>query len=386
MSISICSYEDCLGCGLCESICPKSAISIQIINGFFRPVISNDCISCGLCKKKCLLYSKPFLLYSPKSVFASWSHDDSNHFKSSSGGLAYTISYHFILKGGAVVGVWFNPASGKVEHRIFEDQNDLYLMRGSKYVQSLKHNKIFKKVIEKLRDKDVLFIGMPCEVYAMQHCISKTKTKHQIYYIDLICHGGSSPECLYNHLSLITNNIQNISFRGGDQNWKLCVYKTNNKLVYSEWNTIDPYFSQFMKHTIYQNACYSCMFAGIKRTGDLTLGDFWGIASEVKRLSPPGGINILLINSGRGQDLIDLVKNEIELIARPIEEAIGCNETLRNPTQKPDDYEELWQLINLQGFHKAIKMLYGIRSKRIILLNRVKQIASRIRKILSRIS
>ena len=48
------SYN-CIGCGLCEAICPKKCIEInEVGNKGLLPVIKEDkCTNCGICIKVC---------------------------------------------------------------------------------------------------------------------------------------------------------------------------------------------------------------------------------------------------------------------------------------------------------------------------------------------
>ena len=47
--------EVCCGCGVCEQICPKQAITMCADDeGFLYPVVDmNKCIDCGLCEIRC---------------------------------------------------------------------------------------------------------------------------------------------------------------------------------------------------------------------------------------------------------------------------------------------------------------------------------------------
>ena len=51
----ICTALDCVGCGVCVSVCPQRCISMEENKeGFLYPVIDIEkCINCGLCEKKC---------------------------------------------------------------------------------------------------------------------------------------------------------------------------------------------------------------------------------------------------------------------------------------------------------------------------------------------
>lgn len=359
----ICPKESCLGCALCESECTRNAITMQIVDGFYRPIVSEACVSCGICIKNCPINNKNLIKgqSAPKISYAAWCKDDKLHFESSSGGLAYEIAYTFIQSGGFVVGIWYNSETALVEHRIYDFVDELHCMRGSRYVLSNKA-KIYRMVAEKLEEKDGLFIGVPCEVYAMRQFVKHLHCKQDLYCIDLLCHGGASPQCLQEHMNAVSKGrkAENVTFRGGKDDCRLTVWGNNRKKLYSNGQFIDSYFLMFMKRVILQKACYSCIFAGAERVGDLTLGDFWGIDSEIEKQTDVRGINMLFINSAKGQKLIKKNEPDIVMIPRPIEEAVNGNDTLREPTRMPVEYEEFWKLVHLKGFCRAVKEIYGI--------------------------
>ncbi len=361
----VCLENNCVGCSLCKSICNKNAIDIQIVKGFYRPIINDDCIGCERCTKicpannvesiNCAKHNKPSI------AFAAWSKNDESHFQSTSGGMAFELARQFIKKDGFVVGVWFNSNQNMVEHRLYESEEELLYMRGSKYVQSNKVD-IYPKIIKKLNDKKGLFMGVPCEVYAIKKYIeanNKVSVK-DMYYVDILCKGAASPKCFDEHIKKVSvgKKIHNVTFRGGEYDCMLTLYGKNNKILYQDGQFSDPYFKLFMRHTILQPACFNCYFAGAKRVGDLTLGDFWGVDEEVKKKSVDKGLNMLFINSAKGQQLIDSVAKNVVMIERPAQEAIDGNEILCGPTIKEEEYDLLWTIINKHGFHKAAKEVY----------------------------
>jgi len=44
--------ENCVGCGLCEKVCPKDSIAVTT-NGNFKVVIDDSCVNCGVCAVYC---------------------------------------------------------------------------------------------------------------------------------------------------------------------------------------------------------------------------------------------------------------------------------------------------------------------------------------------
>ena len=87
---------------------------------------------------------------------------------------------------------------------------------GSKYVKSNPKN-IYSKIHERLKQGDrVLFIGLPCQVAALNNYI---KDKKNLYTVDLICHGSPSPIILEKYLAenyVDIRKIKDLNFRNSN--------------------------------------------------------------------------------------------------------------------------------------------------------------------------
>ncbi len=370
--VQICEKEKCFGCSLCHDLCPVGAISIETIGGFYYPVIDKEkCVSCGKCQKFCPANNEENIEKSknetPDIAYAAWSKDDKRHFESASGGIATELSKAFIERGGFVVGVWFNPETYVVEHKICETIDELEACAKSKYVQSSKTG-IWSKIKEKIKEKPCLFIGVPCEVFAFKTlCTTLDQTKIKPFYcVDILCRGGSSPHIFNEHIRKINNgkHIKNISFRGGEYDGSLVLYGKDDKIIYNFNALYDPYYICFEKHSIFRKNCFSCMFAGSKRISDLTIGDFWGLDEQVLKTIKINGRSLFFINSENGNTLVNIIKDKINITERPVEEAIKGNFTLNCPTEKPKEYDELWNKAEKEGFYGAFKLVYHFNWQR----------------------
>lgn len=362
----ICEKEKCFGCSLCHDLRPVGAISIETLDGFYYPVIDKEkCVSCGKCQKLCPANNEEEIKKSkyetPDVAYAAWSKDDKRHFESASGGIATELSKAFLEQGGFVVGVWFNPETYVVEHKICETIDELETCAKSKYVQSSKTG-IWKQIKEKIKEKPCLFIGVPCEVFAFKTlCLTLDQTKIKPFYcVDIICRGGASPYVFNEHIKQINKGkrIKNISFRGGKYDGSLVLYDNDNKIIYNFNAFYDPYYICFEEHSIFRKNCFSCKFAGSKRISDLTIGDFWGLDEQVLKTIQINGRNLFFINSDNGNVLINMIKDKVILTERPVEEAIKGNFTLNCPTEKPKEYDELWVKIEKDGFYEAFELIY----------------------------
>ena len=96
-----------------------------------------------------------------------------------------------------------------------------------------------------------------------------------------------------------------------------------------------PYYFAFIYGHINRENCYSCIYANDKRVSDLTIGDFWGLKSDSKFYNERNnGISVLLPLNEKGIKLIEMIKDEIDIERRNIDEAINGNDQLRAPLKK----------------------------------------------------
>lgn len=353
----ICKKEDCTGCFACYNICPKNAINMKEDEyGYIYPEIDKyKCINCNLCKKVCPSV-KLIKLFKSQKALAMWNNDNNIRKTSTSGGIATTL-YKFILKKNGIIYGCSNSVEDKFPFVRIDKIQDLHKVQGSKYVHAY-INDTYRKVKEDLEEKkDVMFIGTPCQVAGLKNFLQKEY--RNLYTADIICHGVPSQKLLKDEILYKLGKIKNakVTFR---ENGNFCirVYESGN-LVLDEMQDKNFYFLGFMKSLFYRENCYTCRYANSNRVGDLTLGDFWGIGkanSENKyEKEEKNGISVCLVNTEKGEKLIDNIKGECYLEERSISEAIDGNAQLRSPAIKNKEYDKFKKLYVVSGYKVARK-------------------------------
>lgn len=347
----------CYGCTVCYNICPQNAIElVKDEQGFIVPKVDQKlCNECSLCEKNCMVYTDNLKLNEVCSVFAAKSKSEKIHLTSQSGGVAYEISEKFLNKinHSIVFGAAFNEKM-EVRHIDIENQNNLYLLQGSKYVQSYLGS-VFKKVEQNLKkDKKVLFIGTPCQVYGLkQYCMIKQSNMDNLFTCDLVCYGVSSPGVFKDWIKMLEegkkSNLKEMYFRDPSDKWgngrekyvfvKGEILKTK---VYMNW-----YFANFITRT----SCETCKFSNIKRAGDITLGDFWGINECMPDFADKQGISLVLINSEKGKYIWELLENDLKYRKSNIESAQKAQTRLEENEKKIDivNKKRFWKIYNKYG-------------------------------------
>ena len=341
--INIVQSEICTGCGTCAQICPVKAISMkENKEGFLFPAIDDEiCIDCGLCAQSCPMLNLP--TYSQKEepkAFAAWA-DIEMRAKGSSGGIFACLSEYIIDHGGVVFGAAFESGCRKLKHVAITKKEDLYKIYKSKYIQSeigLAYIQA-KEFLEK--DMLVLFSGTPCQIDGLKSFLKKEY--NNLYTVDILCHGVPSPKAFNCFLDEISKGkeIEHVDFRDKKYGWGtlINISLTNHENVYEYYN--GNYFRAFLNGLSMRESCFNCKYSHPQRVGDITLGDFWGIASFDKSLDDKKGTSLVLCNSIKGLNLFEkinfmLAKKVFIPYEKVIEISTKANAALVRPTWKPE--------------------------------------------------
>lgn len=343
---TVCEKNACTGCMACAEVCPKQAIEIRDSVSAYNAVIDEaKCIDCGLCHKKCQSCTD-VALNKPESWYQGWASDESIRMNSSSGGLAAEISRAFIRNGGIVC----SCISGNGEFRFgfAETESEAAQFAGSKYVKSNPYgiyNRIKKLLSE---ERKVLFIGLPCQAAAVR-LYAGEKLSENLYTADLICHGTPSPKLLRSFLEQSCkdpDSIDKIAFRSSTSYG----IEYDGKRVLPK-GAVDNYLLSFLCSLDHTENCYSCKYAQINRTGDLTLGDSW--SSELPADEHKKGISLILCQTEKGRELLEM--SRIELHDVDLERAVAANDQLRAPAARSDKQDKFFKAYEKGGFNHAAR-------------------------------
>ena len=354
----ICETSSCTACGACAGVCPRNCISFRIdnkVNGHIFPVIDQEmCNNCGLCERTCPV-NTPLQLSKPIRTFASYAKDESVCNSSTSGGLSYSLCREILKRGGVVYGSVIKYGDGfTILHERIDDIVDLVKTQSSKYVHSKIGRDIYQSVKKDLTEgREVLFTGTGCQIAGVRNYLKKDYSN--FFAIDIICHGVPSIQLLVDYLSAKydVSQINQLSFRSKSRCSIYGMYGMYG--IFGEPICLplqsNLYMKGFMKGLYYRPACYNCHYASSNRCGDITLGDFWGLKAEfTDRPISSRGTSVTLINTGKGVRLFESIKDSVELIERPLEEAVAGNPQLRRPSRKHFAYNFFRKCYPIFGF------------------------------------
>ena len=314
--------HNCCGCESCVQTCPKHCITMQQDEeGFLYPIVHEvDCINCHLCEHVC-----PVINQNPQAdilkVWAAQNTNDEIRKKSSSGGVASLIAENIINRGGAVFGARFNE-SWDVVHACAETHNQLTAFRGSKYVQS-KIGNSFIHVENLLKaDRNVLFIGTPCQVAGLK-CFLRREYENLIT-IDFICHGVPSPSIFKWYLQEeILKYVEPSDYK-------------NNIIGYYQMLNNDFHLPDHVKIMDIQFR-----------------NKHWGQEQMFPEFDNDTGVSCIIVKTLKGDELIDKIK-QIKKEVKTIGQALAYNPSLIISKAESYNRKKFWKYIGKYSFEDSV--------------------------------
>lgn len=329
--------DECSGCSACKEICQQSAISMEADeDGFLYPKLDQSkCIECKLCMGVCD-FKKRSPTKIPIATFAAINQNKESIKESSSGGVFVALADYILQNHGIVFGCAYNE-NLQVEHIAIDDRKEIKKLQGSKYVQSDVKDTFSTTRIYLEEGKLVLYTGTPCQIGGLLSFLGKEYPN--LITVDLICHGVPSPTFFAGYLKYLEEKeeakIICYNFRDKEKDGMGCIgsitlLKKGKKIKKTVNYTWDYYYNYFMYGHIYRKSCYKCKYASSSRSGDFTLGDYWGVEEVHPEISRKDGVSVLLVNTIKAMGLLQHL--ELELYESTFEKASCNNGNLCHPS------------------------------------------------------
>lgn len=334
----------CTGCYACVNICPKACIRmVEDQEGFWYPQIDYDqCIRCNRCEKACPILSEIPNTKTEKDirVYAVTHRDEDTRMNSSSGGAFTALAETVLEKGGVVFGAAFDEQFD-VHHIYVESPDELWKLRGSKYVQSRIGNAFQQAEAFLKAGRLVYFSGTACQTSGLIAFLGRDYDN--LYTQDLICHGVPSPMVWRKYLeyqrTLERSEIEKVFFRDkshGWHNWHLAI-DFKNGTNYAQSQIQDKMIVSFLRGKCSRLCCYECRFKQKCRLADFTLADFWGIQEIAPELDDDKGISSCYVNSSKAQKLFNAAQSRLTVKELDLDRAVVGNMAMIESEKLPSN-------------------------------------------------
>lgn len=298
--------------------------------------------------------------------------------KSSSGGMFAELARYVLSQGGVVFGCTMERVEDgfDVKHIYIENENDLYKLQGSKYVQSRIGNTIKEAKNFLDNGRFVLFSGTPCQIAGLKAYLKRDY--ENLLTVDLSCTGTPSLKIFNDYIKFLEEKykqkIVNFDFRNKKRfGWScgnaVITFQSGKQKTILNYNS--SYLNLFIRKKIQGECCQCCKFAGLERISDFTLADAWGFEQVYPSLlkenggifDKNNGISLVLINSNRGAEHFNLIEDNVifkEVDVEKLKQFNGplCERNIMNDTM---EYVEAYKTAGYAELDRIFKKKQGLK-------------------------
>lgn len=331
-------YKDnlCLGCGLCQSICGKDNVEMQLQStGFFKPVIKTkvpvekDRIIKNICPGinvvNDLKITKERRVWgSMEQLFSGFSTDKEIRTQGSSGGIISAVAI-YMLQHKLVDGVMQVGGDAADFQRntlqVSRTKKDVLRCASSRYAPAL----VFDRILELLNENgDVYcFIGKPCDISALKNFLSHYPQYQQRFAltVSIMCAGMPSfagTQAIVKEFNAV-EPVKNLVYRGNGWPGFFSFKDSTDKEYKMTYN--DSWGKRLGKHL--HQRCKICP-DGIGIQADIAVGDAWETADGYPDFTEREGRSLVIVRTQRAVQLLEAAAQSGDMKFEPLEEqAIG---------------------------------------------------------------
>jgi len=316
-SINVKSDHSCVGCGVCQAVCPAGAISLGLDkDGFYKAhVDESKCMNCGRCQEVCSKFPEKFPppREIPKKSYVGYYRTEEIRWPSSSGGFATALAETAIENGYRVIGAELDYKTFKLEHVVIDKKENLSRIRGSKYFQSR-----FQDILSRInKNGKYVVIGTPCQIGALRKVITGKKEYEDVILVDLYCAGvlgRNAVDKFVDYMKEINKSgIKIMNMRDKTSSWLLwgmkVIFKDGKQYYRNKY--VDPLLYVFRTRQALQDACLECDTYKNGSYADLRLRDAWGFDPKKINEDFKKGLSQVLVYTDKGEELFSKAKNKI---------------------------------------------------------------------------
>ena len=380
--INIQDKSKCCGCCACVDTCSKHAISLKTdIEGFWYPIVDKTkCIDCGLCDKVCpelhIDELKKNDFPKPAHTIAAINKKMNVRWDSTSGGAFSALAETMYEQDGYVSGAIYNE-DFSVRNYVSNNPEDLKKLRSSKYLQS-KAEGVYKEIRDLLlKGKNVLACGTPCQMAALRSFLRKDYEK--LVIVDFICRGVNSPKAYRKYLDSLERKyggkVVYVKAKNKELGWRNLTRKVvfDNGMSYYGFGMIDDFRRGYHTNVYCRPSCYFCQYKGFPRMADITIADYWGIEKVDKNMDNNIGTSMILLNSQKGVNYFEKVKDKLEWEETMFEAILPGNPALIQPLKPAKiDRKKFFEDLDKETFEDVTKKYFPLTEHHQRLKSKVK--------------
>lgn len=135
--------------------------------------------------------------------------------------------------------------------------------------------------------------------------------------------------------------------------WNLFSLSIDNE--YNAKHDDDEFMKMFLQNVVLRDSCYNCNFKDLHRNSDITLADFWGIDNVIPEMNDDKGTSLVIVNSKKGNELIEKIKENVEMKEVDLNDAVKNNYSMLNSAKTNKNHDKFFENIDNSNFDKLVK-------------------------------
>ena len=166
---------------------------------------------------------------------------------------------------------------------------------------------------------------------------------------------------------------------------EVCIEEKGKKKVKLLSPILSSYYNMFLRGEIFRDNCYECPYAKKERTGDITLGDYWGIEkNDSIYINIENGVSCLLINTNKAEDFINRLQANWYLIDANYTDIAMNNKQLSEPTKRNVNREKIINMYAQSGYEAVEQAFIKNLGIKLYVYKIWEKIPNRIKRMLNR--
>lgn len=276
-------------------------------------------------------------------IIATHNSEEEVRWQSSAGGVFSILAQEVLEADGVVYGSAFNSDWTVAHHRI-EKLEELYRLRGSKYVFSRIGTCVKQAVSDLAAGRKVLFSGTPCQIAAVR---KRCGDNPNLLLVEVVCHGAPEAKYWERYLKELCakkrhtlSDIKGINFRDKKTGWKNYSFSITfiDGAVFSQLHDDNLYMRAFTHDFILREACFKCSFKYPEGScADITIGDFWGITQLAPDIDNDNGTTVVIARTAKGESAVSSMNVMATLNYKDV---IKYNPAIMNSPERPSCHSE----------------------------------------------
>ena len=201
-----------------------------------------------------------------------------------------------------------------------------------------------------------------------------------LYTCDLICYGTPSPAVFQSFLAMLERragrHVSSYAHRGAGMRPDGDEIATFDDGAVESGTTATRVWKRIWYGYLCRESCFRCGYHSLRRPGDLTIGDWWGLAGYAPSLEDPWGVSCVVASTARGLLLLAGSRERLGLVETPVAEVANPSQPMLLHPPARGGREAFWGELysaDFEGACRKVGALGAVRS----LKDHIKRISSR---------